>query len=128
MLLVLIEGTFDVQRWDVIQWHTVRAKFRENLSILKDVKVGEGQCWHLHVRNEGRLICTLSFRVDLTCCVEPHCHPKRLNHVWLSQNVLSTVQSKTCTRHIPRDRQVATDEFHSNKTLGTTGWFKYDRH
>ena len=39
MLLLLIIGKFDVQRWDVIQWHTVRVKFRENLSILKDEKV-----------------------------------------------------------------------------------------
>jgi hypothetical protein len=42
MLLMLIVGKFDVQRWDFIQWHTVRAKFRENLLILKDAKEVRG--------------------------------------------------------------------------------------
>ena len=42
MLLLLIVGKFVVRRWDVIQWHTVRAKFRENLSILKDGRVVRG--------------------------------------------------------------------------------------
>jgi hypothetical protein len=92
ILLVLIVVMFDLQRWDVIHWHTVRAKFRDNLFVvLKDAKVLRGSAGTCtcgdelssYLRNEDRLICTLAFKADLlvTCCVEAHCHSKRLNHV-----------------------------------------------